>query len=186
MVKYIDNTGLARLWARIKTWVQGAFVPVTRKVNNKALSADISLNAADVGADAFIYTIDASGVDQTGTKTIQGSAAYDAILAAYNAGKSVFVKWDDGIGSPYFLQPTILEEYQNVVLSFDFTLSVSAPAGLTIFCDAVVSSNGCNLTYNIGYYVKGDNTIQKVISISEANYNALAAKDSSTLYVITQ
>jgi len=155
--------------------------------NIKTINNEPILGSGNLSIEgAFIYTVDASGISQTGTKNIPGSAAYDAILAAYNAGKSVFVKWDDGIGSPYFLQPTILEEYQNVVLSFDFTLSVSAPAGFILFCDAIVSSNGCNLTYNMSYNVMGNNTIKKVISISEADYNALTTKDSNTLYVITQ
>lgn len=40
------------LWSAIKTALNNLFVPKTRKVNNKALSEDISLTAADVGADA--------------------------------------------------------------------------------------------------------------------------------------
>lgn len=37
-------------WSNIKEILGGLFVPVTRKINNKALSSDVSLNAADVGA----------------------------------------------------------------------------------------------------------------------------------------
>ena len=40
------------LWSAIKTALNSLFVPKTRTVNNKALSEDISLTAADVGADA--------------------------------------------------------------------------------------------------------------------------------------
>ena len=40
------------LWSAIKTALNNLFVPKTRTVNNKALSEDISLTAADVGADA--------------------------------------------------------------------------------------------------------------------------------------
>ena len=40
------------LWSAIKTALNNLFVPKTRTVNNKALSWDISLTAADVGADA--------------------------------------------------------------------------------------------------------------------------------------
>lgn len=46
MAKYLDNTGLSYLWGKIKT----LFVPQTRKINNKALDADITLTAEDVGA----------------------------------------------------------------------------------------------------------------------------------------
>ena len=38
------------LWSRVKELLGGLFVPLTRKINNKALSADISLTASDVGA----------------------------------------------------------------------------------------------------------------------------------------
>ena len=40
------------LWSAIKTALNNLFVPKTRMVNNKALSEDISLTAADVGAEA--------------------------------------------------------------------------------------------------------------------------------------
>lgn len=40
------------LWSAIKTALNNLFVPKTRTVNKKALSEDISLTAADVGADA--------------------------------------------------------------------------------------------------------------------------------------
>ena len=35
------------LWSRVKELLGGLFVPLTRKINNKALSADISLTASD-------------------------------------------------------------------------------------------------------------------------------------------
>lgn len=37
-------------WSDIKELLGGLFVPITRKINNKALSSNVSLNAADVGA----------------------------------------------------------------------------------------------------------------------------------------
>ena len=40
------------LWSAIKNALNNLFVPKTRTVNTKALSEDISLTAADVGADA--------------------------------------------------------------------------------------------------------------------------------------
>ena len=65
------------LWSAIKTALNNLFVPKTRTVNNKALSEDISLTAADVGADA------------TGTATSavsnhnSDSDAHSSIFAAY-------------------------------------------------------------------------------------------------------
>lgn len=44
--KFLDDVGLTR----VKDWAKSSFVPTTRKINNKALGADISLNASDVGA----------------------------------------------------------------------------------------------------------------------------------------
>ena len=44
------------LWSRVKELLGGLFVPLTRKINNKALSADISLTASDVGAAAASHS----------------------------------------------------------------------------------------------------------------------------------
>ena len=65
------------LWSAIKTVLNNLFVPKTRTVNKKALSENISLTAADVGAEA------------TGTATSavsnhnSDSNAHSSIFAAY-------------------------------------------------------------------------------------------------------
>ena len=65
------------LWSAIKTALNNLFVPKTRTVNKKALSENISLTAADVGAEA------------TGTATSAVSShnsdsnAHSSIFAAY-------------------------------------------------------------------------------------------------------
>ena len=65
------------LWSAIKTALNNLFVPKTRTVNKKALSENISLTAADVGAEA------------TGTATSavsshnSNSNAHSSIFAAY-------------------------------------------------------------------------------------------------------
>ena len=46
---FLTNTGLSRVWEHIQALVSG-YVPTTRKVNGKALNADITLSASDVGA----------------------------------------------------------------------------------------------------------------------------------------
>lgn len=58
----LDNTGLQRLWSHIQAGfgdlqaqinnltITGDYVPLTRKINNKELSEDITLNASDIGA----------------------------------------------------------------------------------------------------------------------------------------
>lgn len=46
--KFLDSEGLLYFWQKIKN----TFVPSTRTVNGKALSADVTLSASDVGAVA--------------------------------------------------------------------------------------------------------------------------------------
>lgn len=48
--KYLDSTGLSYFWGKLKTFLSSNYVTSTRRVNNKALSSDISLTASDVGA----------------------------------------------------------------------------------------------------------------------------------------
>ena len=96
------------------TAAQAGAVPTTRKVNNKALSADISLGASDVGAVPTSRTVNgkALGGDITlsysdvGAKSASekdvliaeyGVTTYAEIDAAYNAGKAIFLK---GVVSP--------------------------------------------------------------------------------------
>lgn len=47
---FLDYAGLGRLTVKMQEWVTGGFVNKTRKINNKPLSADITLSATDVGA----------------------------------------------------------------------------------------------------------------------------------------
>lgn len=68
MAKFLDLEGLEYLWGKIKEKLD-AKVPNSRKVNGKALSADITLSAADVsaipaaqkGAAGGVAELDSSG-----------------------------------------------------------------------------------------------------------------------------
>lgn len=65
------------LWSAIKTALNNLFVPKTRTVNKKALSEDISLTAADVGAEA-------TGAAATAVSNHNSdSDAHSSIFAAY-------------------------------------------------------------------------------------------------------
>lgn len=65
------------LWSAIKTALNNLFVLKTRTVNNKALSEDISLTAADVGAEA-------TGAATTAVSNHNSdSDAHSSIFAAY-------------------------------------------------------------------------------------------------------
>lgn len=62
MAKFLDLTGLTQFKNKLQEWANGAFVPVTRKVNGKALSADVTLTADDVNAIPASQKGAASGV----------------------------------------------------------------------------------------------------------------------------
>lgn len=51
--KYLDDNGVLYFWQKIKN----AFVPVTRTVNGKALSSDVSLKTSDLTNDSGFITI---------------------------------------------------------------------------------------------------------------------------------
>lgn len=65
---YLDSNGLTTLWNKIK----GTFVPQTRKINDKALSGDITLTASDVSALPSSTTIPTA---TTTTPKMDGTAA---------------------------------------------------------------------------------------------------------------
>lgn len=59
-------------------------VPTTRTINGKALSSNITLSASDIGADAFIVNITSSNGIYISDKT------YSQITTAYNSKRNVF------------------------------------------------------------------------------------------------
>lgn len=76
-----DNTATK---AVVKT-LQDTYVPNTRKINNKALDADITLGASDVGAATqvtYITTIGTVWTEQTGY--VQQTIIVNGILATDN------------------------------------------------------------------------------------------------------
>lgn len=83
------------------TWSNGRvpFVPTTRTVNNKALSANIALDASDVGAMADDHpaaAITAQDIANWNTNEVfiatYGTTTFNDIQTAYNAGKAIFAK----------------------------------------------------------------------------------------------
>ncbi len=49
-MKFISLDKLSKFLSSLQSWAGDNFVPLTRKVNNKELSSDITLTASDVGA----------------------------------------------------------------------------------------------------------------------------------------
>ena len=69
MAKFLDLTGLTQFKNKLQEWAIARFVPATRRVNGKALSADVTLTATDVqaipasqkGAASGVASLDESG-----------------------------------------------------------------------------------------------------------------------------
>lgn len=94
MAKFLSVEGLTILWSNIKTWTAGQFVPKTRKVNNKALSADITLSAADVSAIPTSQKGAAGGVaelDSSGKVPAAQLPSYvDDVIEGYLSGGKLY------------------------------------------------------------------------------------------------
>lgn len=92
MAKFLDLTGLTQYTEKVKAWANGLFVTKTRKINNKPLSADITLSASDVGAIPTSQKGTANGVaslDGSGkVPTAQLPSYVDDVVDGYlNGGK---------------------------------------------------------------------------------------------------
>ena len=75
--QYLDYDGLLYFWQKLKAY----FVPQTRTVNNKALSADITLTASDVSALPDSTVIPSAGTGSSyptmdGTRALGTNAGY--------------------------------------------------------------------------------------------------------------
>lgn len=86
-MSFLNQTGVKHLTEKIKEWAAGKFVDKTRKVNGKALSADITLSATDVGAIPTSAKGAANGVaslDGTGKVPAAQLPSYvDDVLEGY-------------------------------------------------------------------------------------------------------
>lgn len=74
MPEYLDKTHLSYYTTKLIDKLRTIFVPQTRKVNNKALSADISLDASDVLSQAQQDAVN-SGVTSTDVTKLSGIEA---------------------------------------------------------------------------------------------------------------
>lgn len=89
-----DNTALKTA----VTTLQNTYVPNTTKVNNKALSSDITLNADDVGAlPNQAATTDNLGGIKVGAGL---SVTTDGTLSATGGGVADAVEWDNVLNTP--------------------------------------------------------------------------------------
>jgi len=74
MPEYLDKTHLSYYTTKLVDKLRTIFVPQTRKVNNKALSSDISLDASDVLSQAQQDAVN-SGVTSTDVTKLSGIEA---------------------------------------------------------------------------------------------------------------
>ena len=84
MAKYLDQSGLSYFWGKLKALLAG-YVPTTRKVNDKALSSDISLTYSDVGAAASSHEHAASDITSGTLSAARGGTGQTSVSAAANA-----------------------------------------------------------------------------------------------------
>ena len=83
-----DNATKRVLWSTVKSLLGNLFVPLTRTVNGKALSSDITLSASDVGARANTWTPTAGqvGAVPTTRKVNNKALSSDVTLDAADVG----------------------------------------------------------------------------------------------------
>ena len=83
-----DNATKRVLWSTVKSLLGNLFVPLTRTVNGKALSSDITLSASDVGARANTWTPTAGqvGAVPTTRKVNNKALSADVTLDAEDVG----------------------------------------------------------------------------------------------------
>lgn len=83
-----DNATKRVLWSTVKSLLGNLFVPLTRTVNGKALSSDITLSASDVGARANTWTPTAGqvGAVPTTRKVNNKALSSDVTLDAEDVG----------------------------------------------------------------------------------------------------
>ena len=99
-----ENAGKRVLLSKVKELLGKLYVPLTRKINNKALSADITLSAADVGAAAASHThaLDALTGILPVNKGGTGQSSLEALLAALKQAGAVQIATGSYVGTGTF------------------------------------------------------------------------------------
>ena len=96
-----ENAGKRVLWSKVKELLGKLYVPLTRKINKKALSSDITLSAADVGAAAASHThaLDALTGILPVNKGGTGQSSLEALLAALKQAGAVQIATGSYVGT---------------------------------------------------------------------------------------
>lgn len=138
-------------------------VPTTRKVNNKPLSSDITLNASDVGAlpsNTFIPN-DSNLVHKTGNENIGGTKTFNnnVVLSSsanlyFGTGQDegVYVEaWDDGSGGQSLMFAS-LDDDSEVKLENIATPVYNTDAANKQYVDDASKNNSVSLNGRSGTY----------------------------------
>ena len=96
-----ENAGKRVLWSKVKELLGKLYVPLTRTINKKALSSDITLSAADVGAAAASHThaLDALTGILPVNKGGTGQSSLEALLAALKQAGAVQIATGSYVGT---------------------------------------------------------------------------------------
>lgn len=174
-------------------------VPNTRKVNNKALSSDISLTYTDVGAASSGHTHDISLV-ASGTSTVDLAANTTYTLTA--GGKSVVFKTPSDANNKVTQSKSTTSGNYPVIVKYDanttdVTNTVKYAAGVTVnpsnnkitasgFVGALEGTANVAKAYDTGF--TGTNSIKSALDgkmPSDHTYSIALATDSGTTGLVT-
>ncbi len=96
-----ENAGKRVLWSKVKELLGKLYVPLTRTINKKALSSDITLSAADVGAAAASHShaLDSLTGILPVNKGGTGQSSLEALLAALKQAGAVQIATGSYVGT---------------------------------------------------------------------------------------
>lgn len=166
----------------LKTLINNA-VPNTRKVNNKALSSDITLGAADVGA----LPADTVIPDVGNLATVARTGSYNDLTNKPAIPTNTSDLTNDSGFVTSTTMTTALAGKQDVIndLATIRTNSGKGVANVTSQQDgSVVITLANGDTYTIVLTHTHPQYLKYVLLADEAAYTALTTKDSNTLYLI--
>lgn len=144
-----------------------------KTINNESLNGTGNITVLD--AAAFVYDIDVSGLVD-GEKTIQSSDPYNAIHAAYQAGKMVYVRWtNDDNSHPNFFLPLDNKE----IAPYSFMLNAITAYGATFLFEIDVHSNRVDVMYGRGTYYSKPSTGIPSTDLASAVQASLGKADTA-------
>ena len=153
-----------------------AYVPLTRTVNDKALSSDISLSASDVGAVPITRTVNAKELSSDIVLGVNDIGALPATYDNEDWANDYIVDWS-GINKVLRIKPTtyIYSDLYRMLSPTTMTTYVLSTFAYRDFALKTITVNGHSLSNNIvisasdvGTYTKAE--IDSKFSIDDATF----------------